>query len=240
MKGQVVISGLLFFNYIKENDMINLSIKKLFRRCLLIAVIGLATGCASVKQMPSSLVVIQERSLGVKEIVVEVKASPIPPVVTPALEVQTKDLVLETPATNSKLVEYISERFKVSEKIAADIVKFATQHAHENFPKRNDILAIIAVESHYNARALHRGCYGLMQIERKSHMKKLDGRSLFNPNVNIEIGSDVLFQYFELLKGNKKAAILSFNSGIGNFLKKRYRMEYYRKYSVELQRISDM
>lgn len=217
--------------------MTRLSVKKLFRRCLLIALISVATGCTSVKQMPSSTFNEVERSLVTELKVEELKHSPI---VVPAIEVPKEDLVLETSVKEEKLVDYISTKFKVSKKIALNVVNLANKHAHETFPKRDDILAIIAVESQYDIFALAQGCYGLMQIQRKSHKKSLKGRSLHNPDVNVELGSQILNQYFVLLKDNKKAAVLSFNAGIGNYKNKRFRLEYYEKYSAELRAISKL
>ncbi len=225
--------------------MINISIKKLFRRCLLIAVIGVATGCASTKQMPSSPVEVQERSFVTSTTLtpvvpkVEVVLEALPPS-APVLKVINEDLVLETPAQNGNLVKYVSKRFKLSETAAQDIINTADKYASDSFPKRNDILAIIAVESGYNTRAQHRGCFGLMQIQKVSHSKSLRGRSLYNPAVNIEIGTGVLTAYYDLLKGNKRGAILSFNAGIGNFLKGRYVTKYHQKYLAELKLISQL
>ncbi len=225
--------------------MINSTIKKLFRRCLLIAVIGVAAGCASTKQMPSSPVEVQERSFNattltpespLAEVVPEVLSSPVSPV----LEVPNQDLALETPAQYGNLVSYVSKRFKLSETAAQEIIALADKYATDSFPKRNDILAIIAVESSYNTRAKNRGCYGLMQIQKASHLKALKGRSLHNPAVNIEVGAGVLTAYYDLLKENKRGAILSFNAGIGSYLKGRYETKYYLKYLKEKDLISQM
>lgn len=217
--------------------MTSLSVKKLFRRCLLIALISVAAGCTSVKQMPSYTEDPVERSLVIESKVEELKHSPL---VVPGIEVLNEDLVLETSVKEEKLVDYISTKFKVSKKVALNVVNLANKHAHETFPKRDDILAIIAVESQYDIFALAQGCYGLMQIQRKSHKKVLKGRSLHNPDVNVELGSGILNQYFVLLNGSKKAAVLSFNAGIGNYKNKRFRLAYYEKYSAELKTISNL
>lgn len=211
------------------------SVKKLFRRCLLIALISVATGCTSVKQMPSYTTSVVERSLAVESKVEEVKHSPI---MSPSIEIP--EVVLESSAKEEKLVSYISTKFKVSSKTAQDVVALANKYAQDTFPKRYDILAIIAVESQFNIYALSQGCYGLMQIQRKSHLKPLKGRSLHNPEVNVELGSQILNQYFLLLNSSKKAAILSFNVGIGNYKNKRFRSVYYEKYITELKTISNL
>ena len=227
--------------------MVSISIKKLFRRCLLIAMIGVATGCASVKQMPSSTVEIQEHSLEALKRTERIvlsrtrgSAANYPPLIYTALKVPDENFVLEISVTDGKLSDYIATRFKLSPKDARQMVKLANEYAHETFPKRNDILAIIAVESSYNTKASFRGCYGLMQINKKIHSKLLRKRSLFDPAVNIEIGSIILNEYFELFKRNNKAAVLSYNAGIGNYAKRRYKLEYYTKYKAELNLISKL
>ncbi len=225
--------------------MTNLSVKKLFRRCLLIAFISVAAGCANVKQMPSSSVSIEERSFKESNEVkrklefLDIKIQE-QPVLSTVVKIPDTDLVLETPVDTITLTNYISSKFKVSLDTAIKIVQLATKHAYETFPKRDDILAIISVESRFNINAFSQGCYGLMQVQKKSHTKPLAGRSLRNPDVNIELGSKILNEYSVLLKGNKKAAVLAFNSGIGNYNKRRYKLEYYTKYNAELKLISSL
>lgn len=221
------------------------SVKKLFRRCLLIVTLGVATGCTSLKQMPSSPVAVQERSFNTVTTPaipdeIEVLSQTFPELVPSISKVPDKDFVLENPDTDSRVINYISERFKISQKLSKEIVELATEYAHTTFPKRNDILALIAVESTYDVNARSRGCLGLMQIEKKSHLKLIKGRSLKNPRVNIEVGSTVLNQYHVILKGNERGTVLSFNAGIGNFLKGRYKSEYHAKYQKERKLFSSL
>jgi soluble lytic murein transglycosylase-like protein len=136
------------------------------------------------------------------------------------------------------LAEYISSKYKTTVEFAKRVVDLATKYAHEDFPKRNDILAIIAVESSFRPKASYRGSYGLMQIERKSHTKSLRGRNIKDPAVNIELGSQILNEYYQTLGQSKKSAILAYNAGVGNFLKHRYHIDYYLKYSNKVSGIS--
>lgn len=220
-------------------------VKKLFRRCLLIAVIGLATGCASVKQMPSTSTVVEDSN---KVVAIPVVASTVPAPSKSVKEDQLEDLIqfmearpvsnqnlaLEKPTDTQILVEHISTKWKVSPALATSIVNLAEKNARADFPKRNDILAIIAVESSFNPKASFRGSHGLMQIEKKSHLKKLAGRNIFDIAVNIELGSNILYEYFMLVGKNVKATLLSYNAGIGNYKKGRYKLEYYQKYKTQL------
>jgi hypothetical protein len=202
----------------------------------------MAAGCTNLKQMPSSPVVVQERSL--KPITTQaVYALPpaaleVPAIIPSISKVPDKDFVLESTDKDYPVIQYISERFKISPQLATEIVKLATEFSHATFPKRNDILALIAVESSYNVNARSRGCHGLMQVEKASHRKLIKGRNLHNPRVNIEVGSTVLHEIYEILHGNKRGSILSFNAGVGNFLKGRYESAYYTKYKKELKLLS--
>jgi len=139
---------------------------------------------------------------------------------------------------DQKLATRISDKFLIPIELATTIIVLATKNAHEDFPTRNDILAVIAVESGFHPKVSYRGSHGLMQIEMKSHRDKLYGRSIFDPSTNTEIGAFVLNQLYEMLGKNKRGAFLAYNSGIGNYLKGHYREDYYRKVMKQLQFIS--
>ncbi|MNK09957.1 Transglycosylase SLT domain protein [compost metagenome] len=117
------------------------------------------------------------------------------------------------------LVKSVASRFKKSEAFIATVVSAATKYAYPDFPKRDDILAIIAVESTYNTKAHHRGSWGLMQIEARSHRKKYEGLDITAVDTNVRIGSGILREYYLLANRNKSGAIIAYNVGIGAYLK---------------------
>jgi hypothetical protein len=167
------------------------------------------------------------------------QAKILPDLVSTSVDMEvSKNFALESIPTDDTS-KSLSTSYKVPLSISDRIVKAADRNAYSDFPSRNDILAIIAVESSLNPSASNRGNEGLMQIRKKSHLSKLLGRNLYNIEVNIEIGSAVLREYFLQLK-SKKAAVLAYNVGIGNYIRKRIRMEYYLKYSKHLKIISKM
>lgn len=143
-----------------------------------------------------------------------------------------------SPNPDAALIKRLSDSFKLSPETSEKMIKLAKDNAYEDFPSRDEILAVIAVESGFQPKVSYRGSHGLMQIEMKSHKDKLHGRSIFDPNANVEIGAFVLNQCYELLGKNKRGALLAYNSGIGNYLKKHYREEYYLKVMVKLKFIS--
>jgi hypothetical protein len=149
------------------------------------------------------------------------------------------DFALESIPTLD-LASKMSEEFKVPVKLSERIIKIADRNAYSDFPSRNDILAIVVIESKLNPKAVSGGSKGLMQIHKSSHMNKLKGRSLFDIEANIEIGVQILREYFLELGGNKKAAILAYNAGLGNYLRKRFKTEYYKRYLASYRTISNM
>lgn len=215
--------------------------KILIRRCLLITLCGLATACSSVKQMPSyqnhetrlSEVAISPDLLlsqSIAPAVIDAEPKPVSPD-----QVQEASNVDSQSKSVSAMIAVLTAKFKVKPQIASEVVNLADKHAYSDFPKREDILAIIAVESGFNYNARYKGCIGLMQVEAKSHKKHLAGKSLINPDTNISLGAYILNQYYNLLGKNKRAATLAFNAGIGNYQKGRFKQVYYEKYRTQLK-----
>jgi len=116
-----------------------------------------------------------------------------------------------------KLIKFVASRFKKPESFVAKIVEAAEKYAQPDFPKVDDILAIIAVESTYNTAAHHKGSWGLMQIEAKSHHDKYRGESIKNIDTNVRVGVQVLTEYYGITK-SRSGAIQAYNIGIGSYL----------------------
>lgn len=72
---------------------------------------------------------------------------------------------VQPPSTDGKLITNISAEYKISKQQAAEAVYLASKHAHETFPTKLDILAIMAIESRFNPKAISiSNAKGLMQI----------------------------------------------------------------------------
>ncbi len=138
------------------------------------------------------------------------------------------------PSVNRSDMHIVSDlvnRFKIPRSLALDIVRLANEHAVESFPTKADILAMAEIESGFRPNAKYRDCYGLMMIQKKSHLKKLRrGEDLMNPQTNMRIGTEIMKEYYEAVNHDKRAAILSLNVGVGNYMKKRYNSKYYSKF----------
>lgn len=124
----------------------------------------------------------------------------------------------------------LASKFNKPVAVIKDIIVLATTYAYSDFPKREDILAIIAVESGFNAKAYYKGSYGLMQLEYSSHRKDFKGTSVYNIERNIAAGAGVLHQYYSLLNNNSRSSVLAYNAGIGRFKHGKYKATYYHKY----------
>lgn len=187
-------------------------------RCLMLAVLcSVAITCSA--QMP-----FENLSVGIKEVPVE-----------------TITLPIYNP--NRPLQDLLIQKFNLSQEFASRIVRLAKQNEYPDFPKVEDILAIIEIESSYRPEAIYMGCYGLMMIQKKSHMSKLADEytngnkgGILNPEVNISIGAKVLNEYFNILNRDKKATTLAWNSGVGNYQKKRYNIKYYLSYQEKVKK----
>lgn len=130
------------------------------------------------------------------------------------------------------LAKAISKHFKCSLQVALDSIKFANLYSHKDFPKRDDILAIIAVESRFNPEASYRGSKGVMQVLVKTHRDKISGK--FDLPQQIRVGRNILRQSYELTGSSSKAAVMAYNVGIGAYLRGSRPTGYYHKYTLQL------
>lgn len=140
--------------------------------------------------------------------------------------------VFEEDQQTQRLIQFVASRFKKPESLISKIVHAAQKYARPDFPKTEDILAVIAVESTFNTNAHHRGSWGLMQIEAKSHRKRYDGEALTSIDTNVRVGSEVLNEYYAST-GSRSKAIMAYNVGIGSFLDGRRPKTYLAKVNRE-------
>ena len=98
------------------------------------------------------------------------------------------------------LTEFIAKRYRVSDAAVASYVAAAYRAGEQYSVDPLLILAVMAVESRYNPVAESTlGAKGLMQIMPKYHLEKVMDRggaeALLEPDVNIEIGTQILREY---------------------------------------------
>lgn len=100
---------------------------------------------------------------------------------------------------------------KVSFLDATKIVKTAYQYGKTHNVDPLLILSIIRSESTFNRKASARhGSRGLMQVIPFWHRDKIRGRDIFNTEINVDVGTQVLDKCLEKGKGIVRAALFCF------------------------------
>lgn len=141
----------------------------------------------------------------------------------------------EAPALHSKEerhVEYISTKYRVSESDAKAIVNAAQSNADPVFPKYEDIMAVVEVESAFKRRAGNARCYGLMQLKYAYHKATIRRQEqLYDIETNIRIGAAYLKELHPQVGRNGSSAVSAYNTGFGSFLNGRRNKAYVNKVS---------
>lgn len=82
------------------------------------------------------------------------------------------------------------------------LLALVDQRVYEDFPKREDILAVIQVESKFNSKAKGLGGRGLMQVRHGS----------YDPELNLTQGVQYLRDMYERY-GSSRKAFMAYNAG---------------------------
>jgi hypothetical protein len=98
------------------------------------------------------------------------------------------------------LAEYVSKRYRVSMEATVDLVSTAYAAGEQTGLDPLLILAVMAVESHFNPIAESvAGAKGLMQVIPKYHMEKIIAsggeKAMLEPGTNILLGAKILGEY---------------------------------------------
>lgn len=118
-----------------------------------------------------------------------------------------------------RLSAHIQNRYGVANEKARSIVDAAIRSAETHQLEPELLLAIIAVESTFNERAVSRvGARGLMQVMPGPHsdkVREIGGRqALFDPSKNIHTGAQILVEYMSNQSGNLRRALLRYNGSL--------------------------
>lgn len=157
--------------------------------------------------------------------------SPAPPHVATQPSVEQRDQV-----DTAVLANAILKKYRVSPRLAMKVAKLAREYEKPSFPKAEDILAIIGIESSFTPMSVSKlrtdPAVGLMQV--RPGVWKLDRNELLNDiGLQIKTGADILHRYYKLL-GNADDAVHAYNVGIGNFRRGKHNPGYVSKYKNEL------
>lgn len=159
-----------------------------------------------------------------------VQQKPAAPVVLPVPKPQAD-------AAHVKMAQQIAAKYKIDQEDALEIVQLAHKYEKQSFPKAKDILAIIGVESSFDAEAVsglkRDPAVGLMQVRPKVwglNAQELQG----NVEKQIATGSDILHLYYKKLH-HRDAAVAAYNVGMSEFRGGNNAEGYVSKYMHELK-----
>lgn len=135
------------------------------------------------------------------------------------------------------IVSDVSKRWDVDRDFAKAVVSTATAVSRRDFPRPEDVLAVVAIESGFNPRAENAGGYGLMQVQFNHHRDKVDSKTdLMDPLQNMKVGARILREYFEGVNYDPDSAVLAYQAGIGGLLNGGARADYLAKFKRERAR----
>ena len=126
------------------------------------------------------------------------------------------------PPTNSQLhgllVTWIQKEAKVevSKSFATMVIATTFAEAAETGVDPFLMLALMKVESAFDYTAVsNAGALGLTQIIPKWHLEKIaDNVHVYDPKVNIKVGTAILKEYLNWHKGNTQKALLQYNGSL--------------------------
>lgn len=133
------------------------------------------------------------------------------------------------------LVATIVNKYKVDKKLAESVVNFAEKHQRDDFPKVEDIIAIVGIESSFRPHvksALKRDpAVGLMQV--RPGVWKIPMKELSTIDGQIQHGVKILEQYYKRV-GKVDGAVMAYNIGITAYRKGKKNERYLKKYKNEV------
>lgn len=119
-------------------------------------------------------------------------------------------------------VEYLAEKLRQSPQTMQRYVELAWKEASRRVGLDPGlIIAIMHKESVFRPKVQSSyGAQGLMQVVRRWHREKLHAsESLFDPAVNIRVGTDILEEYLELADGDLSKALAKYSGNAAGYAK---------------------
>jgi len=157
---------------------------------------------------------------------VQTAAAQVPQASTPA-----SDTVNTSAAT--AVSGYLTQKFGLAKEKAAQISQAVTGAAEKYSLPPAVLLAIISIESRFREKAHGaNGATGLMQVVPSAHRNIPRDKDLTDPEVNIDIGSSILYGYQRAAGGDLNAAMKNYGGS------KAY-AEKIRMRAVEFSRVID-
>ena len=127
------------------------------------------------------------------------------------------------------VVQHIARKYRVRESSVEQYMGYARQSGKVYNVDPYLIMAVMATESSFNPRAQSRvGAQGLMQVHTRMHRKRFkpygSTDTVWEPKVNIQVGSSILSDYLKRYGGSESRALkayvgaahMSHDGGYGN------------------------
>lgn len=134
-----------------------------------------------------------------------------------------------------KLVAAITEKYNVDEMFARKIVRIANSYQQSDFPKTEDIIAIVGIESsfrpHVKSNLKTDPAVGLMQV--RPGVWKIPSEELSTIEGQIKHGANILAHYYDKV-GKVEGAVMAYNVGITAYRKGKTNKKYLNKYKTEV------
>lgn len=134
-------------------------------------------------------------------------------------------------------INYLAEKLRQPAETLEQYVQLAWAEAAQREGMRPELLiAIMEKESTFRPKIQSRyGAQGLMQVVPRWHRDKLKGsESLFSPEVNVRVGTDILEEYLEHAEGDLAKALAKYSGNASGYAKK------VLSASRKLARVADM
>lgn len=163
----------------------------------------------------------------------------LPPLPLPYEEPEEEEIEPLEPKVDEEvqlrfLASAIARKYRINPELSYKIVELAHKHEDEVFPKAIDILAVIAVESSFNPRAVSRlrrdPARGLMQV--RPGIWGIEPSVLNNIENQIKAGVRILQKYHRRA-GDVEGALHAYNIGITNYRRGKRNPAYVAKVERE-------
>lgn len=141
-----------------------------------------------------------------------------------SLERETfKGFAARQDARAKELAATVLEKYSISDELALKVAKLAIKHEKPKFPRAEDILSVIGIESAFRPHAVSKlkkdPAMGLMQV-RPVMWKQNPAEFKANIEQQIKLGADILHKYYQKV-GTVDGTLQAYNVGLGNYLRKK-------------------
>ena len=153
----------------------------------------------------------------------------------PEIAHKAKPKTASKPSDFKKLVDTVVNKYKIDLDLAIEIVTLAKRYEKPSFPRAEDLLAIIGIESGFNPNAVsglkNDPAVGLTQI--RPNVWGLDAADLQGDmERQISTSSDILSKYNKHLR-NSEDAVHAYNVGLTAFQRVDHNPAYVAKFNNE-------